>query len=501
MEPQVWEPCNYQLADCSTEHAVWIPDIPVLCDYESTEMACFEETFVASSRRGQQLVQYAATVTSKAAFCVFESKSQELDSENKLWRDKMHRYPPSIRELGKQYTIPKIVSIGPYHHGLEHLKKAEEAKHVAAYSCIKHSGLELDEAVRKMYDAVVSVSGEARSLYDTDTMARIDDEKDFWPMMFYDACFLVQFMLRKTKKKSTIHPWLSSFFKCNKDDIYNDIMLLENQLPRVVIETLERFTPAVSLRSFATLLRSILQNSHISKDLEATSSAILYKQPHLLGYVRFIIVGTNKSERRQDPDKQPNNKVKSFSVGAIELAEMGIRLTPSETPELAHMGFKEGHLSAELFMPHIALNCLNASFLVNMAAFEITSKPAGQKKEITSKLMSDHGEDTAVCSYIQLLGMFMDREEDVRELRSKRILQGGGGLADKETLDFFTSLQGVSVTMGTLYHRTIDDVEIYKQNSWMCVKANTFLYRHTKTMLTTFSVIATLIGVYGALFK
>uniref|UniRef100_A0ACD5VRB5 Uncharacterized protein n=1 Tax=Avena sativa TaxID=4498 RepID=A0ACD5VRB5_AVESA len=484
------------------EHAVWIPDIPVLCESEATEMACFEETFVASSMRGQQLVEYADAVTPKAAFRVFERKSRELDSENNMWRDKMHRYSPSIRELGERYTVPTIVSIGPYHHGLEHLKKAEEAKHVAAYSCIKQSGLEPDEAVRKMYDAVVSVAGEARSLYDKDTMAGIDDERDFWPMMFYDACFLVQFMLRKTDQKDTIHPWLTSFFKCYKDDIYHDILLLENQLPRVVIEAFEEFKPlAVNLRNYARGFRSTLQNSRVSKDLEAANSysAILYKQPHLLGYVRFFIVGTNKSERRHGPDKQPN--VISFSVSAIELAEMGITLTPSETPELADMGFKEGHLSAELYMPHIALNYLHASFLVNMAAFEITSKPSGQKKEITSKLMSDHGEDTAVCSYVQLLGMLMDREEDVRELRSKRLLQGGGGLTDKETLDFFTSLQGVSVTMGTLYHRTIDDVEIYKQNSWKWVKANSFWYRHKKTMAAVISVVATLSGIFGALLQ
>uniref|UniRef100_A0ACD5VLT1 Uncharacterized protein n=1 Tax=Avena sativa TaxID=4498 RepID=A0ACD5VLT1_AVESA len=498
MEPQVWEPCNYQLADCSTEHAVWIPDIPVLCDSESTEMACFEETFVASSRRGQQLVQYAASATPKYAdpFCVFKKKSRELDSENDRWRKKMHRYPASIRELGERYTVPTVVSIGPYHHGLEHLKKAEEAKHVAAYSCIEHTGLEPNQAVQKMYDAVVSVAGEARSLYDKDTMAGIDDEKDFWPMMFYDACFLVQFMLRNSTHKSTIHPWLSSFFKTNKNDIYHDIMLLENQLPRVVLETLAGFTRA-SLHSFAVSLNEVLQNSRLAKadakDLEAKSSVFpdLKSAPHLLGYVRFFIVGTNKSKIMSEPRKK-TPKVISFSVSAIELAEMGITLTPSETPEMAHMGFKKGRLSGELFLPHIFLNNLRASFLVNMAAFEISSN---------SKRRSDHGEDTAVCSYIQLLGMLMDREEDVRELRSKRLLQGGGGLTDKAALDFFSSLQGVDVTMGPLYHRTIRDVRIYKQDCQTRVKVHSFWYKHKKTIGTVLSVIATVSSILVALYS
>jgi hypothetical protein len=456
-------------------------------------MASLEETVVASSSREQQLVQYAAVATPKDddAFGVFHRKALELEVDNDQWREKMHRYPPSIRELSERYTVPTIVSIGPYHHDREHLKKAEEAKHVAAYSCMTLSGL----SVQEMYDAVVSVAGVARSLYDKDTMAGIDDKNDFWPMMFYDACFLVQFMLSKTSKKSTIHPWLQHFFKSNKDDIYHDILLLENQLPRVVIETFERFMP-VNLKNYAKGFRATMQNSRVvvpspPKDLEAKTSVIRnstsapYKPPHLLGYVRFYIVGTNRSEM-YEPHKKA--KVVSFSVSAIELAEMGITLTPSKTTELAHMGFKEGRLSAELVLPHILLTYLRASFLVNMAAFEITSKPR-----------PNHGEDTAFCSYVQLLGMLMDKEVDVQELRSKRLLQGGGGLTDKETLDFFTSLQGV--TAGPLYHRTIRDVEMYKQNRRMWVKVYAFCYKYKKTVLAVLSVIATLSGVLGKFSK
>jgi hypothetical protein len=122
-----------------------------------------------------------------------------------------------------------------------------------------------------------------------------------------------------------------------------------------------------------------------------------------------------------------------------------------------------------------------------MAAFEITSKPR-----------PNHGEDTAFCSYVQLLGMLMDKEVDVQELRSKRLLQGGGGLTDKETLDFFTSLR---VTKGPLYHRSIRDVEMYKQKRWIWVKVRAFWHKYKKPMLGALSILATLSGVLGAVFK
>lgn len=76
--------------------------------------------------------------------------------------------------------------IGPYHHGQDHLKPAEKAKHVAAYHCIRESG----HSVQEMYDAVASLDQYARGLYDKDVVAGIGDD-DFLPMMFYDACFLV----------------------------------------------------------------------------------------------------------------------------------------------------------------------------------------------------------------------------------------------------------------------------------------------------------------------
>jgi hypothetical protein len=112
------------------EHAVWVPGVPVLCESESTEMACPEETFVASSSRGQ-LVEYTAAATPNYddPSGVVKRKAIELKRDNDQWREKMHRYPASIRDIGKRYTVPTIVSIGPYHHGLDHLKKSEEAKY------------------------------------------------------------------------------------------------------------------------------------------------------------------------------------------------------------------------------------------------------------------------------------------------------------------------------------------------------------------------------------
>ena len=63
-------------------------------------------------------------------------------------------------------------------------------KHAAAIRCIRESGHLLEE----LFSAVASAADKVRRLYDKDVMAGMGDD-DFRHMMFFDACFLVQYML------------------------------------------------------------------------------------------------------------------------------------------------------------------------------------------------------------------------------------------------------------------------------------------------------------------
>ncbi|KAK1613681.1 hypothetical protein QYE76_019198 [Lolium multiflorum] len=88
----------------------------------------------------------------------------------------------------------------------------------------------------------------------------------------------------------------------------------------------------------------------------------------------------------------------------MELSEIGIKLTAKNTTELIHMGIKKDSLFAELSLAPLSLNDSRASWLVNMAALELCTT------------LNFQDEDSAVCSYLLLFAMFVDREEDVHEL-------------------------------------------------------------------------------------
>ncbi|PUZ45833.1 hypothetical protein GQ55_8G256200 [Panicum hallii var. hallii] len=521
MEPAAaWVPCDFQLAPCwsvepgdfqlanwamEEQGAVWAPGLPVQ-ESEFTDItgSCLQTSSPSSSRGGQLIAHAAATSHSdpidKAAqelevdfhdmqmtihnsnhvnpIHVLEEVASEFKADIDMMKTKIHRYPASIRGLGELYTVPTTVAVGPYHHGQHHLKAAEKVKHVAAYHCIRESGC----SVQEMYDAVVAVADDARRLYDKDVMAGIRYD-DFRHMMFFDACFLVQYMLLHTSAR--VDPSLRSFFGSYANNIFHDTMLLENQLPWQVVEAVMRFRN-VSLREFVGSLRGWLLERRDPDQKRFASDGDNYEPPHLLGLLRFCTVGRNT--RKLPPI--PQTESIPFSASAVELAEIGVTLTPSKTTELIRMRMKKKWtLFTKLSLAPLTLDNVRASCLVNMAALE------------TCSIQSFSGapdEDSAVCSYLLLLSTLVQKKEDVVELRQKRILQGRGLLTNNDdTLNFFTSLQ--NLRLGSCYVRIMEDVEDYKIHKQRRDKVKAFVYKNMKIIIAVITTIAAVVSILGML--
>jgi hypothetical protein len=231
-------------------------------------------------------------------------------------------------------------------------------------------------------------------------------------MMFFDACFLVQYKLIIVGNSSgtdEMEKSLSNFFDTNDNEIFHDIMLLENQIPWPMIQTTMKFR-SVPLEEFIYSLKGcLLDLKHPEEGVVMDDS---YQPPHLLGLLRFYIVG--KSDKALQPDALPDNQI-SLSVSAIELAEIGIKLKANKSTELIHMGAKtKWPLLGEPFLAPLSLDNARASRLVSMAALELCT---------TSDFQDAEDEDSAVCSYVLILAMLVAREEDVQWLRTRHVLQ------------------------------------------------------------------------------
>ncbi|KAM0925650.1 hypothetical protein ACQ4PT_004059 [Festuca glaucescens] len=408
----------------------------------------------------------------------WKKEAQQFEIDFSDMEMKIHRFPESLQRIDQRYIFPMVVGIGLYHHNSSNLQEMEKVKRVAAYHFITESGHTFDE----MYAAVFSIIGAARRFYNAGDVG----DAEFAEIMFIDGCFLLQYMLSYTNRHNhKLPPSLVSCFSSKVSCINNDIMLLENQLPWLVVNTLRRFS-FVPVEEFIHVMGLRLQ---IRGDMDMESAFMdgSYMPPHLLGILWFYTTG-GRNNSRMPMYNSGFSKSMSKVISAIELAEIGIKLTASKTTKFMDMGVKKGFLSSEIFLPPILLDDIRSCWLVNMAAFELSLGIS----------TSTDGTKVVVCSYIALLAMLMDREEDVHELRSKRLVQGE--LTNKETLEL-VKMVVKTIIVGPLYLHIMQEVEAYKRNRWMWIKVHRFVYKNFKAIVTVFSILGVLVGIFKTLLS
>ncbi|XP_044953539.1 UPF0481 protein At3g47200-like [Hordeum vulgare subsp. vulgare] len=493
MEPSSWVvPCD---SGWSMEEAA--------AAWSSDHRISFQTSLPSHSDSGMQLqvVEYAAPPTATATAThdndcsypiqVFEEAVQPfradyLDSMER----KMHKFPPSLIDMdGTRYTAPVIVAIGPYHHGNSDVLEAEKMKHVAATQCMRES----TRSPQEMYNAVFFVSPDARNLYyqDEEESAKFGDD-NFLPMMFVDACFLVQFMRWYDVSEDDMDAALVIYFNANYEHICTDIMMLENQIPWVVVEAiLGCMPPAPSPRpweAFAIAMRRSLKNQadDAKSKMDDTVVARQYEPPHLLGLVWFYIVAKHKKE-----DLPSGDWPMSYSMTVAELADIGITFKPKKETEVGLVGMgleKKPPIFRAISVQPLCLTNTNATWLINMAAFELCSTPDFE---------NSYDENSDVCSYLQLFGMLLDQKKHVHDLREKDVIQGGG-LTSKDTLEFFT-LIGKNMRIGRSYLRLIKEIERFKQKRRISIKMWLFGKKHGRTIAAVISAIGVIIGILSSL--
>ncbi|CAO2150187.1 unnamed protein product [Urochloa humidicola] len=413
---------------------------------------------------------------------------------------KMHRYPACLKTVDACHTVPRFVAIGPYHQNRKALEPAEKVKHVAARYCITEG-----HTVDEVYEKVAEAADEARSLYDENVMEHISD-MDFRHMMFFDACFLVQFMLLRCGKRykwiqesggedgdGSWEDFLQGSLSPKHYDILHDIMLLENQIPWSVVEVVLSFMPSSVSKDFVHKMRYLMlpDRQDVVVDEKHLKFDEDYMPPHILGLLRHHIVGISKKIYTVKHDSKV--KTISFSVSAIELAEMGISVTSSKSMKLTAMSLNmEGYghlLCGELCLPSLSLDRDRASYLVNMAALELCM--------VKSFSSAEYASDSAVCSYLLLLAMLVHREDDVHELRVRGLLVGGGGLTNAEALRFFSSFQGLR--FGQHYNYILETIDSYKARRKTRTMLHAFFYNHWRTITAVIGVVGTVAGIIGTL--
>ncbi|XP_059656515.1 UPF0481 protein At3g47200-like [Cornus florida] len=341
---------------------------------------------------------------------------------------------------------PQTVSFGPYHHGEAHLKPMEKHKHRAMLHFLKRSKKPLDLYV----NSLTGVERDLKDSYDCLDKEWQENTNRFLQLMVMDGCFMLEILRTSYLPGKKFYctspqtmddyarndPIFSEYGKVNfMPYIKRDMLLLENQLPMLVLTRLlavedyktqftqkqqdeREFLNQLVLNFFSS---PIVDPRAYTSEEESTTKLRLGNCLHVLDVYR-------KSLLWEDPftDKDQGIASTSDPVGtdeiirsATELNEAGIKFSKSESESLKDITFFGGVLR----LPGIVVDAVTEPLFRNLIAFERFHVEAG--KEVTS--------------YVFLMGNLISNVEDVCLLTSQQIIQNAIG-SDEAVANLFNSL-------------------------------------------------------------
>ncbi|TKY46401.1 UPF0481 protein [Spatholobus suberectus] len=450
-----------------------------------------------------------------------KAKQIPQNSVPKIQRVAHHLRDP--KHFTKHYS-PRLVSIGPIHYGEPNLQLGEKYKLMWAAMYLERT----KQVAQTLHHTIASHIKQLKEQFAEDIIRDFDDEKLSW-MLFVDGCSLLQ-ILDKAK--------LDDPEKMNvKVDqlvlVWQDVLLLENQLPYQVLKLLSGDENDAEL-----LLKSMnkfLQCHHLSpvkpakkqdkvevKTNNEEDSALAEEgytsvylknedtlQPqetpiHLLDQLRRTILHDPCKNNQDHQKKDTRNKKKRSKQDTNEDSDMityrniqelraaGVRLKKSNSRRLNDVSFSCGWLRAELKLPEITVDDTTAPTFLNLIAYE---------------MCPDFRNNYEICSFVAFMDSLIDHPDDVKELRSAGILHNVLG-SDEEVAKLFNTISTDLVPDMERYSHVRPQIEKHYRNkckTWIALGYHTYFSNpwaiiafHAAVVALVLTFIQTWFAIYPA---
>ncbi|KAF7130347.1 hypothetical protein RHSIM_Rhsim10G0160600 [Rhododendron simsii] len=424
----------------------------------------FEHGSTRGADEGSSSSSYAA-ITKDHTLEVVTDGSMEPE-RTKLSERRMEKVPLTMRqdEKIKGYFDPKVVSIGPYHHGKEELQIAERVKPIVAQLYIKRSGRDMDEFRRNIRE-IVDV---ARSYYLEGSTEKYSDE-EFAEIMLLDGLFVLACF--ESDNPSYEHETFEKELYKHLDNhalffLEADIgELLENQLPFQVLELL--MSLKLKDNNFAELLDEDWENNSEAYDMpnQRDKNELRRKfrdfldrkeidRKQLLHYPEYMWFQRNKFFQSHIHVSGTSDEGRFWDLfysfrSISELKAKGIRARRGSTYNQRDIKFRSSFFFfAVLEIPPILLNPHFPIHFSNQIAYELTpNNPANRH----------------TMAYINFLKSLINSAEDVKELRANNILLSPC-TSDEEVVHMIDSIPTIYEENFTIYAKVKQSIQNHCDN-------------------------------------
>ena len=344
--------------------------------------------------------------------------------------------PTVLLELNEKAYAPVTFSIGPFHHGHPKFKETEKIKSTYLQGLISRSPSP-GEMLRNLVNSITDVQTEARECYAGPIVYSPDE---FVRMLVIDGCFIIELLLKEvfTELREDNDPIFS--VACVRQFIANDLTLLENQVPWIVLERLSNLNLTVHLTgnnandALIELVKDFV-STHLGIELPSDHPPS-QEIKHILDLIRKLLVSSiGAREGQTDWTPLPS---------ATSLVEAGVKIRRGESKSFLDIRFDNGVLE----IPQLVFEERTESFFRNIISFE---------------QCYPNCEPRFTC-YAMLIDNLINTVKDVDILCENKIVKNW--LNPEDAVPFFNKLYYNAYVTEVYYHSLCKKVNEYYNRRW-----------------------------------
>ncbi|XWS30483.1 hypothetical protein CRYUN_Cryun24cG0121400 [Craigia yunnanensis] len=346
------------------------------------------------------------------------------------------KIPIILYRHNERAFVPDAFSFGPWHYGKIQLKGTQKIKLNYLESLI-HRSPNPSSRLTELEKAIKEIEQEARECYGG---AVEFCNQEFVKMLVLDGCFVIE-LFRKDANVVGKDPDDPIFtMSCMLQFLYHDLILLENQLPWLVLECLFKLTRGPNETKSLTELAIEFFGNMFSSDIPAIDPNLFTKREnkHILDLLRTsLVLPSENVERKQNSGWQP-------IPSATRLKEAGVEFKKVKSKSILDINFSNGVLQ----IPSLLIQETTETIFRNLISFEQCYPNCPPR----------------LTSYAKLLDNLIDTTNDMEILCKKDILDNW--LNPDDATQFFNKLYNDAYVKEFYYHDLCNQVNSYCRRWW-----------------------------------
>ncbi|XP_059445772.1 UPF0481 protein At3g47200-like [Corylus avellana] len=353
-----------------------------------------------------------------------------------LQESSIFRVPQKLRRRNENVYDPNIVSIGPYHRGTKRLVPMNEIKMWYLGSLFKRFPLTPEKTLEHIVESIRTLQKRARDHY-ADPFS-LNDEK-FIEMLVVDGCFLIELF---RKEAFIVEPHCDDpIFNTSwmYENLYHDLILLENQIPWFILQRLFELTVAVIEQEPHFLVKLVLKffESMMLMTVPAEYRANGREVKHILDLLHSCLLSTSGQGR-------PKNINLELFPPVTDLLQAGVIFKKGNPDDVLNIKFNKGVFE----IPPIKVRGNSESLFRNLIAYEQCDRHCGNQ----------------FTSYAVLLDCLINSSKDADLLCDEKIVVHA--MSTEDVSNLFNGLYNDTLISEFYYGQIARDVNRYYRSRW-----------------------------------